>query len=73
MTFSARVKEEICRRNITKKCCALAECYGVLLFCNSWTSREVRVVTESAALARRLPQLFHKAFHRVFDRRPPPG
>ncbi len=73
MTFSARVKEEICRRNITKKCCALAECYGVLLFCNSWTSREVRIVTESDAFARRLPQLFHKAFRMEFDRRPQSG
>lgn len=73
MTFSARAKEEICRRNITKKCCALAECYGVLLFCNSWTSHEVRIVTESDAFARRLPQLFHKAFRMEFDRRPQPG
>lgn len=73
MTFSARVKEELCRRNLTKKCCALAECYGVLLFCNSWTSREVRVVTESDAFAKRLPLLFRKAFHMDFDKRPEPG
>lgn len=72
MTFSARVKEEICRRGLTKKCCALAECYGVLLFCNNWTGHEVRIVTESDAFARRLPQLFHKAFHMDFDRRPGP-
>ncbi len=70
MTFSARVKEEICRHNVAKKCCALAECYGVLLFCTNWTSREVRVVTESDAFARRLPQLFHRAFRLDFDRRP---
>ncbi len=72
MTFSARVKEEICRRELTKKCCALAECYGVLLFCNNWTAQEVRIVTESDAFARRLPQLFHKAFRMDFDRRPGP-
>lgn len=72
MTFSARVKEEICRRGLAKKCCALAECYGVLLFCNNWTGREVRIVTESGAFARRLPQLFHKAFRMDFDRRPGP-
>lgn len=73
MTFSARVKEELCRKSLNKKCCALAECYGVLLFCNSWTAREARIVTESDAFARRLPQLFRKAFRMDFDRRPQPG
>lgn len=73
MTFSARVKEELCHRPIQKKCCAQAECYGILLFCNSWTSREVRIVTECEPFVRRLPQLFRKAFHMDFDRRPEPG
>ncbi len=73
MSFSSRVKEELCKRNVNKKCCALAECYGVLLFCNSWTSREARIVTESDAFARRLPILFRKAFHMDFDQRPEPG
>ena len=73
MTFSARVKEELCRGKLTKKCCAVAECYGILLFCNSWTSREARIVTESDAFAKRLPLLFRKAFHMDFDRRPAPG
>lgn len=73
MTFSARVKEELCRGKLTQKCCAVAECYGILLFCNSWTSREARIVTESDAFAKRLPLLFRKAFHMDFDRRPAPG
>lgn len=73
MSFSGRVKEELCRREPGKKCCTLAECYGVLLFCNSWTSREVRIVTESDAFARRLPLLFRKAFRMDFDKRPLPG
>lgn len=73
MTFSARVKEELCRAKVSKKCCAVAECYGVLLFCNSWTSREVRIVTESEPFARRLPLLFRKAFHMDFDKRPDPA
>ena len=73
MTFSARVKEELCRSKVSKKCCALAECYGALLFCNSWTSREARIVTESDAFAKRLPILFRKAFHMDFDKRPDPA
>lgn len=73
MSFSGRVKEELCRRVAAKKCCLLAECYGILLFCNSWTGREVRIVTESDAFARRLPLLFRKAFRMDFDKRPQPG
>lgn len=73
MTFSARVKEELCRKLPSKKCCLLAECYGVLLFCNNWNQREARIVTESDAFARRLPILFRKAFRMDFDQRPQPG
>lgn len=73
MTFSSRVKEELCRHGVTKKCCAVAECYGVLLFCNSWTQQEARIVTESDAFAQRLPLLFRKAFHIEFDKRPEAG
>lgn len=73
MTFSSRVKEELCRHSVQKKCCAAAECYGVLLFCNSWTGREARIVTESEAFAARLPILFRKAFHMEFDKRPEPS
>lgn len=73
MSFSGQVKEELCRRVPAKKCCLLAECYGILLFCNSWTGREVRIVTESDAFSRRLPILFRKAFHLDFDKRPQPG
>lgn len=72
MSFSGRVKEELCREPVQKNTCA-AECYGILLFCNAWTGREARIVTESAAFARRLPMLFRKAFHMDFDRRPEPN
>lgn len=71
MSFSGQVKEELCKAPVQKKTCA-AECYGVLLFCNAWTGREVRIVTESEAFARRLPMLLRRAFHMEFDRRPEP-
>ena len=32
MAFSADVKGELCRPSISRKCCAQAEAYGVLLF-----------------------------------------
>ena len=73
MSFSGETKGELCRQPITRKCCAQAECYGILLYANRFDHREARIVTESAALAVRLPLLFKQAFHITFDRLPDPG
>ena len=70
MSFSAEVKRELCRLNISKKCCAQAEAYGILLYCNTFNSREVRIITESPYLKSRLPVLFRKAFRVQFDEVP---
>ena len=67
MSFSSDTKAELCREPLARKCCAQAEAYGVLLFCNSYTPRVVRVTTESAPFAARLPALFQKAFRLEFD------
>ncbi len=67
MSFSSDAKAELCRDFINKKCCALAEASGVLLFCNTVGSEQIKIVTESPAFAARLPQLFHKAFRLDFD------
>ena len=73
MSFSSDVKQELCKLNISRRCCAQAEAYGVLLFCNTFHSRQVRIITESAWLKERLPVLFRKAFHVTFDALPPEG
>lgn len=73
MSFSAQVKQELCRQGLSRSCCAQAEAYGILLYCQSFTPREVRIVTQSADLKARLPQLFHRAFQLEFDALPPPG
>ncbi len=70
MSFAGEVKRELCRQPLSRRCCAQAEAYGVLLYCNTFTPREIRVVTESPALAQRLPALFKKAFRVSFDRLP---
>ena len=70
MSFSADVKQELCRAPMSRKCCAQAEAYGILLYCNTFSSGEIRIITESAALAQRLPSLFKKAFQVSFDRLP---
>ena len=70
MSFSADVKQELCRAPMSRKCCAQAEAYGILLYCNTFSSGEIRIITESDALAQRLPALFKKAFQVTFDRLP---
>ena len=67
MSFSSDAKNEICRDGMQKKCCALAEAYGVLLYANTFTLRLIRIITESDAFAARLPKLFRKAFGLSFD------
>ena len=72
MSFSSETKRALCREPLSRRCCAQAEAYGVLLYCNRFDAGEIRIVTESPDLARRLPGLFWKAFHVEFDRLPPP-
>ncbi len=70
ISFSASAKAEVCRAPLSKNCCAVAECFGVLLFGNSFTAEGVRIITESRDFAQRLPKLFRKAFSMDFDVRP---
>ncbi len=70
VSFSAGAKTEICGGLLSKKCCALAQCFGVLLFCNSFTADGIRITTESRAFAQMLPKLFKKAFSLEFDVQP---
>lgn len=67
ISFSANAKAEICKATPQKQCCALAECFGVLLFCNSFSNDGIRIITESREFAQLLPKLFKKAFGLRFD------
>ena len=67
VSFSAAAKAEVCRALPHKNCCALSECFGVLLFCNSFTSEGIRIITESRGFAQNLPKLFERAFDVTFD------
>jgi len=67
MSFSSDTKAELCRQGLQKRCCAVAESYGVLLYSNQFTQNEIRIVTGSAEFADRLPRLFKRAFGLCFD------
>ena len=70
ISFSAAAKAEVCRILPAKHCCALAECFGILLYCNSFTSDNIKIITESREFAYILPKLFMKAFGMGFDSYP---
>ena len=69
-SFAGKVKNELCRVPVQRLCCARAEAYGVLLYGNTFSPTEVRLITESSDFAARLPRLFQRAFGLKFDRLP---
>ena len=70
ISFSAKAKAEICKIIPQKRCCALAQCFGILLFCNTFGAGGIRIITESRDFSQLLPRLFKKAFNISFDRQP---
>ena len=67
ISFSAAAKAEACRVVPHKHCCAVAQCFGVLLYCNSFHSDGIKIITESREFAQLLPKLFRKSFSMSFD------
>ena len=67
MSFSYDTKNELCRLALEHASCAVSECYGILMFCNTFTAREIRIITGNEALGQRLKQIFLEAFSVDFD------
>ena len=67
ISFSASAKAEVCRILPQKRCCALAQCFGILLYCNSFYGDGIKIITESREFAHLLPKLFKRAFSMSFD------
>ena len=70
VSFSSAARAEICKYMPNRHCCALAECFGILLFCNSFQNDGIKIITESREFAYILPKLFKKAFDCTFDSYP---
>ena len=70
MSFSSETKSELCLLRPTRRELALAECYGILLFGSSFSTREIRLVTSQRDFAALLPRLFRRAFSLDFDALP---
>lgn len=73
MSFSSDAKAELCHAKPDKKCDAIAECYGVLMYCNTFSPTGIKIITASEAFAARLPRLWKRAFSLGFDELPAEG
>lgn len=60
LSFSAKTKNELCRAGTGRACCRTAELYGMLLFGGAFSNREIRLVSEQAAIVRRAALLLDK-------------
>ena len=67
MSFSYNTKLELCKTTSGTRCCAVAECYGAMLYCNTFSPNEVRIVTGNFALGRHLSYQLESAFSFSFD------
>ena len=73
MSFSYDTKNELCKLAQGGTCCAVAECYGMLLFGNTFSPREIRIITGNKMLGRRIAALFKYAFSIELDVMPDMG
>ena len=73
MTFAATVKSELCNLPLRGRCCALSELYGAFLYGNTFSPREIKMITESRAFGARLSALLHRSLGLTFDSQPEPG
>lgn len=73
MSFSFDTKTELCKHIPEEQCCAVAECYGILLYGNTFSAREIRIITGNQKLGERLLERFSRAFDISFDTIPEPG
>ncbi len=66
MSFSTLVKDELCRIELNDECCKKSEIFGVVLsgnlFLHEKDSRNIKVITENAAFARRLYTAVRKVY-----------
>ena len=69
MSFASETKTELCRAGLNKACCVRAELYGILLFCNSFTSSGIRILTEHRGFLQRTERLLKKAAGVTADER----
>ena len=73
MTFSAKVKAELCKYPIDDAEVVLAELCGIVLFANTFNRNILRITTENKDFTARISRIFKMLFGYDFDRKILPG
>ncbi len=60
MSFSGKVKTELCKKNIQRPCCVRAACYGFACFAKYFDAKGVVLHTERALVAQTAQKLFRR-------------
>ncbi len=60
MSFASDTKTELCRAPLSRPCCQRAELYGILLFCNTFSASELRLLTEHRGFLLRTEKLLRR-------------
>jgi len=62
MSFSSDVKSELCKTNINRRCCNMAELSGCLLLGSHIENGRLKIITENPSVARRIFTLHKMMF-----------
>ncbi len=62
MSFSRELKTELCELK-SSECCRKAECYGFMLFGQSFSAQKISLLTDNEQVANRYAHLINRCFH----------
>ncbi len=63
MSFSADVKNELCGTFPSERCDMLAELFGIFMFSNQFSQREIRVSTSNSKIRDRISKMLNLCFN----------
>lgn len=64
MSFSADIKNELSKTSMVKKCCAVAEIYGILIYAGAFGWDKIKISTYNENVKKRIERLFIKVFNK---------
>ncbi len=62
MSFSRELKTNLCELRMSE-CCKIAECYGFMLFGQSFSAKKISLLTDNERVASRYSYLIHHCFN----------
>lgn len=60
MSFTTEVKNELCKLPLGQSCCLAAECYGFMLYANSFSIEKIKIYSDNAQVRKRVLHILKK-------------